>query len=172
MNELEQQLMEIPHFQFIHEHLFISAQPSQQQLESIKAYGVHTVINIALNSDETSLENEDEMCLNLGLNYLHLPLSLDMPSDEQCILILDLVHHLVQEKMVWLHCSNSLRVSSLLYLYQQYYLGLDLATAHELLYQVWEPDNTWTGLLHAVALQLQGRKSTEELQQSLQQVEA
>ncbi len=54
-----------------------------------------------------------------------------------------------------------------MYLYRQYYMDIDLPTAHEHLHQIWEPNETWTGLMHAVALQLQGRKATQELELSL-----
>jgi hypothetical protein len=46
-------------------------------------------------------------------------------------------------------------------------MDIDMPTAQELMHQIWEPNETWTGLIHAVALQLQGRKATEDLQHSL-----
>jgi len=46
-------------------------------------------------------------------------------------------------------------------------MDMDLPTVHEHLHQIWEPNETWTGLMHAVALQLQGRKATQELELSL-----
>lgn len=167
MNDIENNLSQILNFQFVHEHLFTSGQPTAEQLNQIKEYGINTVINIALNDAEPHLEHEDRICLELGLNYLHIPILWDTPSDEQCILILDLIDHLVQEKMVWIHCAKNYRVSSLMSLYRQYYMDIDLPTAHQLLHEIWEPNETWTGLIHAVALQLQGRKATKELQQSL-----
>ena len=78
-----------------------------------------------------------------------------------------MIDHLVQEQMVWVHCSKNFRISSLMYLYRQYYMNIDMPAAQELMHQIWEPNETWTGLIHAVSLQLQGRKSTQELQQSL-----
>jgi DUF1365 family protein len=75
--------------------------------------------------------------------------------------------HLVQEQMVWVHCSKNYHVSCLMYLYRQYYMDIDMPTAQELMHSIWEPNDTWTGLIHAVALQLQGRKATKELQQAL-----
>ena len=167
MNEIETVLSQINNFQFIHEHLFTSGQPTAEELQLIKEYGVSTVINVALTDAEPHLDHEDKICLDLGLNYIHLPISWEMPSDEQCLLILDMINHLVQEQMVWVHCAKNFRVSSLMYLYRQYYMDMDLPTAQELLHQVWEPNDTWTGLIHAVALQLQGRKATEEVKMAM-----
>lgn len=48
MNDIEHALSHIENFQFIHEHLFTSAQPNAEQLKIIKEYGVNTVINLGL----------------------------------------------------------------------------------------------------------------------------
>lgn len=167
MNELETHLSQIKHFQFVHEHLFTSGQPSAEDFAQIKAYGVTTIINLALNDAQQHLPHEDQICLDLGLNYLQIPISLETPSPHQCILVLDLIDNLVGEQMLWLHCENNQQVSSLMYVYRQYYMNMDMPTAQALLHDVWEPDSTWTGLIHAVTLQLQGRKATQELNLSL-----
>ena len=167
MNNLETELSHILNFQFVHEHLFTSGQPTPEQFKQIKEYGVNTIINLALTDASNHLEHEDRICLELGLNYIHVPILWDTPSDEQCLLVLDLIDHLVKDKVVWVHCAKNWRVSSLIYLYRQYYLDMDMPTAQELMHQIWEPNETWTGLIHAVALQLQGRKATQDLQHSL-----
>ncbi|MFW1754073.1 hypothetical protein GFH30_06895 [Acinetobacter wanghuae] len=167
MNEIETALSHIENFQFIHEHLFSSAQPTKAELKLIKEYGISTIINVAVSDTEQYLEHEDKICLDLGLNYIQLPISWETPSDDQCLLVLDMIDHLVEQQSVWVHCSQNFHVSSLMYLYRQYYMDMDMPTAQELLHQIWEPNATWTGLIHAVALQLQGRKATQELQRSL-----
>ena len=171
MNTLETELSHVLNFQFVHEHLFTSGQPTPEQLKQIKEYGVNTVIHLGLSDEEQYLAHEDRICLELGLNYIHLPILWDTPSDEQGLLLLDLIDHMVQDKVVWLHCNNNQRVSSLIYLYRQYYLNIDMPTAQEMLHQVWEPNETWTGLINAISMQLQGRKSTQDLQQSLLSVD-
>ena len=171
MNELEQKLSEIANFQFVHEHLLTSGQPTVEQLKQIKEYGVDTIINLAFTDADLHLENEDKICAELSLNYIQVPILWDTPADDQCLFILDLIAHLVQEKMVWVHCTENMRVSSLMYLYRQYFLDIDMPTAQEELHKVWEPNETWTGLIHAVSLQLQGRKSTLDLQHSLMHVD-
>ena len=167
MTSLEQALSEIPAFALVHDRLFSSAQPSIEQLQQIKEYGCNTIINLATSKSENYLTQQDQICLDLGLNYIHIPISWEIPSTEQCLFILDLIDHLVQNQIVWIHCDKNMRVSSLIYLYRQFYMGMDLAAAQEQLHQIWEPNATWTGLMHSVTLQLQGRKATQELQQSL-----
>ena len=167
MTELEDTLSQIQHFQFIHAHLFSSGQPNAEQLQSIKEYGVSTLINVALSNADNTLEHEDHLCLDIGLSYVQMPICFDTPSVDQCILVLDMIDYLVKEQMVWLHCADNRSCSCLMYLYRQYYMDIDIATAHDALHTVWEPNETWTGLIHAVAIQLQGRKATQELEISL-----
>ncbi|NUF37021.1 protein tyrosine phosphatase family protein [Acinetobacter lactucae] len=171
MTTLEQSLSQIPAFSIIHEHLFSSAQPSVEQLKLIKEYGCSTVINLALTNAPNHLENEDRICLDLGLNYIHIPIDWETPSAEQCLLVLDLIDHLVQNEIIWVHCSKNDRSSCLMYVYRQFYMNMDMPTSQDLLHEIWEPNETWTGLIHSITLQLQGRKATLELQQSLQQVD-
>ncbi|NUG24073.1 protein tyrosine phosphatase family protein [Acinetobacter lactucae] len=171
MTTLEQSLSQIPAFSIIHEHLFSSAQPSVEQLKLIKEYGCSTVINLALTNAPNHLENEDRICLDLGLNYIHIPIDWETPSAEQCLLVLDLIDHLVQNEIIWVHCSKNDRSSCLMYVYRQFYMNMDMPTSQDLLHEIWEPNETWTGLIHSITLQLQGRKATLELQQSLQQAD-
>ena len=171
MNAIETHLSQTLNFQFIHEHLFTSGQPTTEQLQQIKEYGVNTVINLALSNSNNHLVNEDHICLELGLNYIQVPISWDTPSDDQCLLVLDMIDHLVQEQTIWVHCSENYRVSSLMYLYRQYFMDVDIATAQDFLHDIWTPNETWTGLIHAVSLQLQGRKATQDLQQALESAE-
>ena len=165
MDELEQALREIPQFAAVHAHLCSSGQPSAADLAQIKAYGFSTVMNVALSNAEPHLALEDQICLELDLNYIHLPLAWETPNAEQALLILDLLHCLVQEQMVWLHCAKNYRVSCLMALYKQYYLQQPIEQIHDDLHAIWQPNETWTGLMHSVGLLLQGRQSTLEMNQ-------
>ena len=171
MNDIETQLSQIKNFQFIHERLFSSGQPTAEELKQIKEYGIGTVINLAESDAEHALPHEDKICLDVGLNYIQLPISWETPSSDQCLLLLDLVNHLLESQMVWVHCSNNNHVSSLMYLYRQYFMDVNIATAQDFLHDIWKPNETWTGLIHAVSLQLQGRKATQDLQQALESAE-
>lgn len=171
MKDIETQLSQIKNFQFIHERLFSSGQPTAEELKQIKEYGIGTVINLAESDAEHALPHEDKICLDVGLNYIQLPISWETPSSDHCLLLLDLVNHLLESQMVWVHCSNNNHVSSLMYLYRQYFMDVDIATAQDFLHDIWKPNETWTGLIHAVSLQLQGRKATQDLQQALESAE-
>ena len=147
--------------QKVHDNLYSSGQPSVQQLELICQAGVSTVVNLALNDTDNSLMRqhicEDRTVLELGMHYIHLPLLWDCPSASQALFALKSIHHL-QDQLIWVHCSKNWRVSSLMYLYRRFYMNMPIEQAEELLHQVWEPDETWTGLINAVAMQLQAEQ--------------
>ena len=167
MTSLENQniLEQISHYVPVHEHLATSGQPTAEQLEWIKAEGFTTVVNLALTDASNHLALEDRICLELGLDYVQIPLLWDQPSTSAGLLVLDLIDHLVTEQKVWLHCALNMRVASLMYLYRQFYMGMSLPEADVLLEEIWQPDETWTGFIHALRLQLQARQSTREIQQ-------
>ncbi|AOA58436.1 protein-tyrosine phosphatase family protein [Acinetobacter larvae] len=170
-DDLEQQLCQCPDFQYIHQHLFSSKQLPTSAWALLKAYGIDSVIDIDFATASTTSKTAcDRDCVDAGLKYIHIPLDLSQPADEQCLLILDLIDYISREKMLWLQ-GNTQIVSCLLYLYRLHYLQFDIAEADACLQQHWQPDATWTGLMHVIGLQLQGRKATQELQQTLAQVE-
>ena len=171
MNHLQQALCQTQNFQYIHEHLFTSGQLNAVQLKKIKEYGINTVINLALTDAPNHLHNEDKICLDIGLNYIQLPICWELPDAEQALFVLDTIDFLVKDHQVWVHCAQNYRVSALMYLYRQYYMNMDIATAQNLLHQIWTPNDTWTGLIHSVDLLLKGRKATRELEQALFQTQ-
>lgn len=149
----------------IHQNLYTSGQPTSEQLQLIKESGFTIIMNIALTDATNHLEHEDRICLDLGLDYLHIPLLWDCPNTCTGLFVLDLIDHLVQQHKVWLHCARNFRVSSLMYLYRQYYMGIDIVEADQYLHEVWQPNDTWTGFTYAIQQQLQARQITKELQQ-------
>lgn len=149
----------------IHAHLCTSAQPTATELLAIKEAGYQTIVNIALTDASPHLDGEDKICLDLGLEYIHVPLSWEYPDSGTALFILEMIDHLVQRQKVWLHCAKNYRVASLMALYRQYYLGMAVDEVDHLLHEVWQPNETWVGLMHAVRLQLQARQSTAELSQ-------
>ncbi|RYY78522.1 MAG: hypothetical protein EOO69_10405 [Moraxellaceae bacterium] len=149
--------------QKVHDNLYTSGQPNVQQLKLICQAGVSTVVNLALNDASNSLMREhiceDRTVLEMGMHYIHLPLLWDCPSASQALFALKAIHHL-QDQLIWVHCAKNWRVSSLMYLYRRFYMKMPIEQAEELLHQIWQPDETWTGLMNAVAMQLQAEQFT------------
>lgn len=147
-------------YQAVHDGLHTSGQPTAEQFADIRAAGVEVVVNVALTNASNGLihqgQFEDRIVLDLGMDYVHLPLAWDQPSAAQALTVLKYIHYL-QGQTVWLHCAKNMRVSCLMYLYRQHYLGYSMEEAQQYLQRIWEPDATWTGLMHAVGMQVQAQ---------------
>lgn len=154
-------ISDILHCQKIHDNLYSSGQPTPAQLELMAQAGVSSVINLALTDASNSLMHqsihEDRVVLELGMNYIHLPLLWERPCATQAFLAIKLIHHL-QDQLIWVHCAKNWRVASLMSLYRRFYMQMPLEQAEALLHEIWQPDETWTGLMHAVAMRLQAEQ--------------
>ncbi len=65
---------EIPRFQMISAGLYRGGQPDREGFQFLKESGFKTVINLRTENDEESIVKE------LGLNYVHIPISIKMWS--------------------------------------------------------------------------------------------
>ena len=160
--------------QKVHDNLYSSGQPTQSQLQLLAQAGVTTVINLGLINDGNSQVDrlnthqlfEDRIVLELGMQYIQLPMLWDCPSASHALFALRAIHHL-QDQLLWLHCTDNRCAASLVYLYRRFYMQMPIDEAQALLHQVWEPDETWSGLINAVAMQLQTEQQQAELMQEM-----
>ena len=139
-------LADILAFQYVHENLSTSGQPSFDELALIANAGFEVVINLALTDTSNVLVGEDRRVLELGMDYINLPLLFDRPSHMQALRVLDMLKSL-QHKKVWLHCAKNMRVSSLIYIYRVHHLMIDETDALALLSQIWTPNTEWSAII-------------------------
>jgi protein tyrosine phosphatase (PTP) superfamily phosphohydrolase (DUF442 family) len=136
-------------FQFVHPNLATSGQPSFDEFALIASAGYEVVINLALTDASNVLAGEDRRVLELGMDYINLPLLFDHPSYTQTLRILDCLNSLQHHK-VWLHCALNMRVSSLVYLYRIHHLMMDVLEAEALMHKIWIPNPMWLDLIQQV----------------------
>ncbi len=148
-NESES-LPSILNYQRIHDRLATSGQPTQEQLTWIADAGFRTVINLALTDASNALPLEDRAVLELGMDYIALPLLFDRPSVTQALRVLQLLQTL-QDRPVWLHCAMNMRVSSLMYIYRTRLLGISESEAEQHLKAIWEPNPVWHDMIHQLS---------------------
>lgn len=90
--------------------LYLSPQPTEQDLQEAKRRGVKTVIDLR-QLTETAIPNET-LVMQYGLNYLNIPVSKTSPSEQQ---IEELDQALQQnEGPFLLHCGTGARAAMLL----------------------------------------------------------
>ena len=154
------ELSNILAFQCVHENLVTSGQPTSDELALIAQAGFKVVINLALTDASNVLIGEDRRVLELGMDYINLPLLFDRPSYTQALRVLDLLKSLHQQK-VWLHCALNMRVSSLMYIYRVHHLLMDEIDAKPFLNQIWTPNAEWSEIIQQLEKHYLGHFQTD-----------
>lgn len=126
----------------ISDTLTTSGQPTEKQFAHIKTAGFTTVINLAPHDVENAIENEEQILNNLGINYIHIPVNFQKPSERKFSMFVEQIEKLGKEK-VWLHCAANMRASAFLYRYRVEILGEDPTNAHKDMSKIWEPMGVW-----------------------------
>ena len=94
-------------------HVSAGGQPIESDLEKLKTEGVTTVVNLRLVGEESSLTPDEERTLaqKLGLEYYHLPISLDKLDANQVKELRDIFNN--SPGPVFVHCGMGQRACSL-----------------------------------------------------------
>lgn len=123
--------------------LATSGQPRDDELPAIAAAGYEVVVNLALHDDPRySLVDEAGAVRALGLEYVHIPVRFDAPTERDLAAFFDAMDAR-RGKRIWLHCAANLRVSAFLGLYRRLRLGWPEERAFELMHDVWAPNPVW-----------------------------
>jgi uncharacterized protein (TIGR01244 family) len=125
-----------------------SGQPSESELGEIAALGVRHVINLGLSNHEKALPNEAATVGALGMNYLHIPIDFQHPTEAD----FDKFSAALMETgdaPTHVHCIANYRVSALLYRYRRDRLGVDEARARADMMRIWTPNAVWAALIAA-----------------------
>ena len=120
-----------------------SGQPDENELDKICQSGYSCVINLAPNSMlENSVIDEASILESNNVEYIHLPVNFQRPSEKKFDAFVEAVQKRSGEK-VWVHCAANMRVSAFTYRYRVQVLGENSDTARQDLNQLWEPFGVW-----------------------------
>ena len=127
--------------------LATSGQPREEELSAVAAAGYEVVINLALHDDPRySLRDETAVVRALGLEYVHIPVPFDAPTDRDLGRFFEAMDtH--KGKRIWLHCAANLRVTAFLGLYRRLRDGWPDDRAFELMHDVWQPNAVWADFI-------------------------
>ena len=75
-------LPEVLNWRRLTERITTSGQPSEKQLEDIRALGVTHIVNLGPHHNKGALEDEGGTVAKLGMTYVYIPVDFDDPSDE------------------------------------------------------------------------------------------
>jgi protein tyrosine phosphatase (PTP) superfamily phosphohydrolase (DUF442 family) len=124
-----------------------AGQPTEEQLCSVARDGFEVVINLALHDDPRySLKDEMASVTSLGMEYVHIPVAFQSPTESDLRKFFDAMDaH--QNKKVLVHCAANKRVTAFVGLYWTLKLGWPADQAFALMHSVWEPDPVWSAFI-------------------------
>lgn len=136
-------LSETRNFRQVDERLLTAGQPNEVQLADAVRQGVKVVINLALHDDPRySLADEAGCVRGLGMEYVHIPVQFNAPTEENLRAFIAAMDALKNEKIL-VHCAANYRVTAFVGLYRVLCEGWATDKAFETMRSVWEPDVIW-----------------------------
>ncbi len=122
--------------------LATSGQPTIDQFSQIKAAGYQVVINLALSDSSNAVSDERSILEDLGLTYIHIPVSWESPKVVDFELFVQKLQK-YQGQSIYIHCAANKRVSAFVYLYRRIYEKMSAALALADLEKIWTPNPIW-----------------------------
>ena len=100
---------------------FASAgQPSEKQLKVLQKDGYERIVYIAYSDHENSLDNEDRVVKELGMEYVHIPVEWSNPTKSDFYMFAGAMQGDADKKTL-LHCQVNFRASAFSFLYRVVY---------------------------------------------------
>ncbi|MEX2525982.1 MAG: protein tyrosine phosphatase family protein [Gammaproteobacteria bacterium] len=138
---------DIYNFRAVKTSLTTSGQPTEEQLRALAEEGYEVIINLALHDDPRySLEDETGLVESLGMEYIHIPVQFDAPTEDDLLKFSDAMDA-NREKMIHIHCAANMRVSTFLGLYHAIRKERSIEEAFTPMQSVWEPDEVWSAFI-------------------------
>jgi uncharacterized protein (TIGR01244 family) len=136
-------LSETRNFRQVDETLLTAGQPNEAQLADAARQGIKVVINLALHDDRRySLADEAGCVRALGMDYVHIPVHFNAPTEENLRAFIAAMDAHKGEKIL-VHCAANFRVTAFVGLYRVLCESWAADKAFEPMRSVWEPDVVW-----------------------------
>jgi protein tyrosine phosphatase (PTP) superfamily phosphohydrolase (DUF442 family) len=153
------QLSDIYNFLAISDDLGTAGQPTAEQLAAIKAAGYDVVINLALGTTPRDLPNEAGLVTGYGMDYIHIPVIFDQPTEADMRRFFDAMDE-NRDKKRFVHCIANMRVSAFVFLYRVLRQGMAPDAARAMMHQIWEPNPVWQRFIDAALAQRNTERAT------------
>ena len=126
--------------------LATGGQPLEDELHAVAQAGFDVVIDLALLDAEYSLPDEPGLARALGMDFFHIPVIWEAPTQENLQQFFRVMQQ-VQGRKIFLHCAANMRVSVFLALYRMLHLGWNYTDAMAEVTDIWEPDEVWQAFI-------------------------
>jgi len=145
-------LADIPNYRAYSKTFSSSGQPSKGQLQDAWIDGFERVIYLAFGDHDSSLEGEDRVVKELGMEYVNIPVNWGSPTPDDFAIFAAIMQGAPKKKTL-LHCQVNYRASSFSFLYRVIHDDVSVKDAKADLDSVWTPNGIWTTLIHDVLKQ-------------------
>jgi protein tyrosine phosphatase (PTP) superfamily phosphohydrolase (DUF442 family) len=129
-----------------------SGQPTAEQLRVIREAGFERVVNLGFTDKEHSIEAEDRLVKNLGMDYIQIAVDPKHPQIDEFYAFADTMQRDTSRKTL-LHCRTNGRASAFSFLYRVIYLGVPVEQAKADMNSVWQPNEVWRAFIFEVLAQ-------------------
>ena len=126
--------------------LATGGQPLEDELHAVAQAGFDVVIDLALLDAEYSLPDEPGLARTLGMDFFHIPVIWEAPTQENLQQFFRVMQQ-VQGRKIFLHCAANMRVSVFLALYRMLHLDWNYTDAMAEVTDIWEPDEVWQAFI-------------------------
>ena len=112
---LERRIDILNHYQ-ITDLIASSGQPTSEKFRDIAAQSYGVIINLAMSEHKQSICTDGSLFTTLGMNFIHIPVPFDAPSENHNR---EFTGHMdaLKDRKVWLHCIGNSRVSAFFFRY-------------------------------------------------------
>jgi protein tyrosine phosphatase (PTP) superfamily phosphohydrolase (DUF442 family) len=158
------QLSDIYNFLAVSDDLGTAGQPTTEQLAAVKAAGYDVVINLALGTTPRDLPNEADLVTGQGMDYIHIPVIFDNPTDGDLTRFFEAMDE-NQDKKRFVHCIANMRVSAFVFLYRVLQQGMAPDEARAMMQKIWQPNAVWQQFIDERLAQRHTEGSTDPARQ-------
>jgi protein tyrosine phosphatase (PTP) superfamily phosphohydrolase (DUF442 family) len=139
-------LSDIFNFQSVTTNLGTAGQPTSEQFDAVKEAGYEVVINLAMGNTPRDLPNEPRLLAAHGIDYVHIPVVFDAPTDNDLNQFFEAMDA-NQDKKCFVHCIANARVSAFVMLYRVLRQGVPVEEADATMRRIWQPNPTWQAFI-------------------------
>ena len=127
---------EIFNYVKVDDRISTAGQPTENQLRDAAAEGFTTIINLAPVNPPYTPANEAGLARELGLNYIHIPVAWNNPTDADFAAFERAMNETAGDRTL-IHCAANFRVTAFYTLYARKHLGWSEAQAAALRDRIW-----------------------------------
>jgi uncharacterized protein (TIGR01244 family) len=131
---------DIYNYQFLNERLASSGMPTAEQMKEVAEAGTQVVINLAPATVKDALPNEEWLVQSLGMEYVHIPVEWNNPTQQNLEDFFSAMDEHKEEKVL-VHCQANYRASSFVMLYRVLKLGWKKEEAIPVMEKMWNPED-------------------------------